>query len=768
MNINLNTEISKINRLSKDHAIGLKKLKIHTINDLLNYLPARYADERENKNIQNLTKGEPVILFGEIKNLQTKRSFKGHVPMSEGKLVDATGSIKLVWFHQAYIAKMYQDGDFVKVGGIVQEKNGIYSLLNPSIERVSRDHIFYENNIFAEVDAQNKNLKEMIPVYKETKGVSSNFLHTLIKKVIHEHNILEEVKNFDPIPKNVLESLHLPALDKAYLYIHLPKGKDIKKLEEQILVARKRFSFEEIFYIQLIKQIEREKAKESLSYKIDTKYTSGFVKKLENRFKFKLTGAQARAVSSITNNLEKSEPMGRLLEGDVGSGKTLVAAIISYITAHYENRDRETNKKLQVAIMAPTEILAAQHFESFINFFKDEYVEIGLLTGKTCKKYPSKINKEKATDISKAQLKKWVEEGNISIVIGTHALIQKTLSFQNLALVIIDEQHRFGVKQRAALANKKSSNTKVIVANDIRNKTNKKLKIVEQKEKLPHLLSMTATPIPRTLALTIFGDLDLTIIDELPKNRKPIITKIEKEKDRESVYKEIMEEIKKGYQAYVVVPRIDELDEEDMQTAKKLNLRSVASEVKNLEEFLARCGAKNIKVFGMHSKIKKDEKENIMQDFADNKIQILVSTSVVEVGVNVPNATRMIIEGAERFGLAQLHQLRGRIGRGERESVCYLFTNSTSDITSERLSSLLKAKNGFELAEYDLNQRGIGSLVSGKQWGVSDIAMEAIKNLKLVEIAKEEAQKIIKIDPSLKKHLLLKNLIEDKEKAHME
>ncbi len=768
MNINLNTEISKINRLSKEHAIGLKKLKIHTINDLLNYLPARYSDERKNKNIQNLTKGEPVILFGEIKNLQTKRSFKGHVPMSEGKLVDATGSIKLVWFHQAYIAKMYQDGDFVKVGGIVQEKNGIYSLLNPSIEKVSRDHIFYENNIFAEVDAQNKNLKEMIPVYKETKGVSSNFLHTLIKKVIHEYNILEEVKNFDPIPKNVLESLHLPALDKAYLYIHLPKGKDIKKVEEQILVARKRFSFEEIFYIQLIKQIEREKAKESLSYKLDSKYGTEFIKKLENRFKFKLTGAQARAVSSIGENLEKSEPMGRLLEGDVGSGKTLVAAIISYIATHYENRDRDTNKKLQVAIMAPTEILAAQHFESFMNFFKDEYIEIGLLTGKTTKKYPSKTNKEKATNISKVQLKKWVEEGNISIVIGTHALIQKTLSFQNLALVIIDEQHRFGVKQRAALANKKSSNTKVIVANDIRNKTNKKLKIVEQKEKLPHLLSMTATPIPRTLALTIFGDLDLTIIDELPKNRKPIITKIEKEKDREIVYKEIMEEIKKGYQSYVVVPRIDELDEEEMQTAKKLNLRSVTSEVKNLEEFLARHGAKNIKVFGMHSKIKKDEKESIMQDFADNKIQILVSTSVVEVGVNVPNATRMIIEGAERFGLAQLHQLRGRIGRGERESVCYIFTNSTSDITNERLSSLLKAKNGFELAEYDLNQRGIGSLVSGKQWGVSDIAMEAIKNLKLVEIAREEAKKIVKGDADLEKHILLKNLIEEKEKAHME
>lgn len=772
--ITLNTEISKINRLSKEHALGLKKLKIDTVRDLLNYLPVRYADERENKNIENLEKGEKVTLFGEIKNLKIKRSFKGHIPMCEGKLVDATGSIKLVWFHQAYIAKMYEDGEFVKVSGLVQEKNNIFSLLNPSIEKASRDHVFYENNIFEDIEDKEKRIKELIPIYKETKGVSSNYLNILVKKVLSNKNLLNELAKNDPLPKNILSSLHLPLLDKALLYIHLPKAKDIKKTGEQILVAKKRFSFEEIFYLQLLKQAERIKAKESLSYslEVDKKeaehLNQSFINKIEKQFKFKLTKAQLSAIQNISKDLGKSEPMGRLLEGDVGSGKTLVAAAVAHLVTHYNNRDRESGKKLQVAVMAPTEILATQHFESFINFFKNEPIEIGLLTGKICKKFPSKINPNNSTNISKPQLKRMVEEGNVSIIIGTHALIQKTLSFQNLALAIIDEQHRFGVKQRAALANKKSSSTKVLAANDLKNLTNKRQKLTIQKEKLPHLLSMTATPIPRTLALTIFGDLDLTVLDELPKNRKPIITKIEKEKDRERVYLEILKEIKNGYQVYVVVPRIDELDEEDLQNAKKLNLRSVASEVKNLEEFFNKRNNSEIKIFGMHSKIKKEDKESIMQDFAENKIQILVSTSVIEVGVNVPNATRMIIEGGERFGLAQLHQLRGRIGRGERESVCYLFTNSTSDITVNRLSSLLKSKNGFELAEMDLEQRGIGSLISGKQWGVSDLAMEAIKNLKLVEIAREEAKNILEKDLSLQKHPLLKEMVQEKEKAHME
>ena len=782
-NINLNTPISKINRLSKEHAIALKKLNLETIRDLLFYFPARYMDERENSSIQNLAKGAKVILYGEISNLKIKRSFRGHVPMCEAKFVDMSGSIKLVWFHQAYIAKMYGENEFVKVSGTVSEKDGQYSIMNPGIEKASRDHIFFENSILENIkppqtDYSQLPLKEgeqnpsfeIIPIYRETKGITSNYIYTLIKKIILEYKILEQIKHEDPIPKSVLENFHLPTIDKALLYLHIPKGKSKEEGEKQILGARKRFSFEEIFYIQILKQIERQKAKECLAYNINSGkvVVDSLLKELKTKFNLTLTNAQINAINTISKDLERDEPMSRLLEGDVGSGKTLVAEIVAYLVTHNLNRDKDTDRKLQVAYMAPTEILATQHFESFCSFFKGSGLEIGLLTSKTCKKFPSKSNPNKPTDISKPQLKKWIATGDISILIGTHSLISESVAFQNLALAIIDEQHRFGVKQRAALANKKSSSTTIIPANDIKNLTNKKQKIVNKKEKLPHLLSMTATPIPRTLALTIFGDLDLVILDELPKGRKPIETFIETEINREKVYRDLKKEIEAGYQAYVITPRISELDEEEMQKARSLKLRSTASELKNLEEFFNEKEKMNINIQAIHSKLKKEEKEEIMQDFASGKIKILVSTSLVEVGVNVPNASRMIIEGAERFGLAQLHQLRGRIGRGERESVCYLFTNSDGEVTAERLSALKKAKNGFELAELDLNQRGIGSLMSGKQWGVSDLAMEAIKNLKLVEAAREEAKKIVNEDKDLKNHPQLSKILLDKEKAHME
>lgn len=764
----LETEIAKITKLSKEHILGLKKLKIETVEDLLNYLPTRYADERESRNIQNLKAGEKLTLFGELYNLQTKRSFKGHIPMSEAKLRDSTGSLKLVWFHQAYLAKIYQEGDFVKVTGLVSEKQGNFSMLNPSLERVSREHIFEEESLFQGLENSKKSFQELIPIYKETKGVSSQYLTFLIKRVLGAKDFLKEISQRDPLPAEVLTKLHLPTLEQAYLYLHLPKAKKLEKVREQVLIARKRFAFQEIFYLQVLKQTERAKAKESLAYPLKTSFGKNFIQELEQNFKFRLTKDQLGAIANLSRDLEKKEPMGRLLEGDVGSGKTLVAGVITYLATHYENRDTVTGKRLQVAIMAPTEILATQHFQSFLKFFKNTKVEIGLLTSKISKKYPSKTDPLKSTKISKPQLKKWVLEGQVSIVIGTHALIQKTLNFQNLALVIIDEQHRFGVKQRAKLANKQSMEVKTLAANDLANLTQQKQKIILEKNKLPHLLSMTATPIPRTLALTIFGDLDLTLITELPKNRKPILTKLARESERESIYQEILAELKQGYQAYIVVPRIQELDEEAKQGSKKLDLRSVSSEVENLTKFLIKNNSPQIKVVGMHSKIKKEEKESLMQEFLENKIQILVSTSVIEVGVDVPNVTRMIIEGAERFGLAQLHQLRGRIGRGERESVCYLFSSATSEITQERLQSLLKAKNGFELAEYDLNQRGIGALMSGKQWGVSDLAMEAIKNLKLVEVAKEEAKILVKKDATLKNHSLLFSKIQKREKAHLE
>ncbi|MFA5022797.1 MAG: DEAD/DEAH box helicase, partial [Candidatus Paceibacterota bacterium] len=428
------------------------------------------------------------------------------------------------------------------------------------------------------------------------------------------------------------------------------------------------------------------------------------------------------------------KPMVRLLEGDVGSGKTMVAAATTFAMVR---------AGLEVSYMAPTEILARQHFESFIKYFEHMNIQVGLITGKECKKFPSKINPHESTHISKPQLLKWVANGEIPILVGTHALIQKQVKFKNLAYAIIDEQHRFGVLQRARLVRKNGADQKSSAS-------------------LPHLLSMTATPIPRTLALTVFGDLDLTLLDQMPAGRKPIITKIVGPDKRDEAYEHIRTELKAGRQAYVICPRIDEPDpdKEMAVQAKSAKAETVRLQDKIFPEFTVEV---------MHSKLKPKDKEDTMQQFVAGEIDILVSTSVIEVGVNVPNATIIIIEGAERFGLAQLHQLRGRVLRSNHQAYCYIFSETRSQKSMDRLKALVNAKNGFELAEHDLALRGSGTIVGGKQWGISDIGMEAIKNLKMVEAARTEAEKIINADPDLSQHpSFLARLASQKQEIHFE
>lgn len=723
----LQTPISSLARLSTAHAQGLEKLGLLNVRDLLFYFPTRYADMTEITRTDTLQKGQAVTLYGEMVKVEVKRSFRGHVPMTSAYIKDTHGKLRLVWFNQAYIGKMYPDETLVKVSGIVQEDSRGHFLSNPLIEKISAipEQTY---SLFKETD-ETKDISYLTPIYRETKGVSSLYLSTLIKKAV-QNGALNEVE--DPIPENITEKLHLPKLKDALLYIHFPK-------EEKLTVAaRKRFAFEEVFYMQLKNWRERHLAKEYLSYPITTNEKE--LKRFIQTFSFTPTDAQRDAITSILADLQHGEPMGRLLEGDVGSGKTFVAATVAHQVISTKS---DTGTPLQVAYMAPTEILAKQHFESFIDYFKKEGATcngIGLLTGSGCKKYPNKEGTD-STSVSKKQLITWLQDGKVSIVIGTHALIQKSVTFANLALIIIDEQHRFGVKQRAELIRRHSGNTK--------------------ETKVPHLLSMTATPIPRTLALTLFGDLDLTVIDSMPKERKPIMTKIIPSIKRNEMYEHVRKELQNGRQVYVICPRIDEEDEEEMQ---KRTLKSVKEEAKRLAEIIFPEFVVDI----IHSKMKKEEKEEVMQDFLDKKSDILVATSVVEVGVNIPNATVIIIEHAERFGLAQLHQLRGRVGRAEHQSYCYLFTESTSDTTLSRLNALITAKNGFELAELDMKQRGIGTLIDGKQWGLSDISMEAIKNPKLVQIAKEEAKKVIDKDPDLLNHPLLQEIITTKEHVHME
>ncbi|HVM59149.1 MAG TPA: DEAD/DEAH box helicase, partial [Candidatus Paceibacterota bacterium] len=442
-------------------------------------------------------------------------------------------------------------------------------------------------------------------------------------------------------------------------------------------------------------------------------------------FPFPATRAQTRAIDAIVADFEKAHPMLRLLEGDVGSGKTAVAAATAYLVATSTPPNRIAGT-LQVAYLCPTEILAKQHFSTFVSYFRTHPIPIGLITGSECRVFPSKVRYEESAKLSKATFKKRVADGLIPIVIGTHALIEKSVAFKHLAYAIIDEQHRFGTAHRKRLVTKDSVS--------------------------PHLLSMTATPIPRTLALTIYGDLDITLLDEMPAGRKPVITEVLGPKERERAYARVRQELAAGRQAYVICPRIDEPDP-DKELA--LQAKSVKAEAERLKKEVFPDAAIGI----LHSKMKPAEKEEVMSRFAAGEIQILVATSVVEVGVNVPNATVILIEGAERFGLSQLHQLRGRVIRSTHQAYCFALPETFGQATRDRMKALTTAKNGFELAEYDLSLRGTGELTGGKQWGVSDIAMEALQNLKMVEAARTEAARLIKEDPTLSRYPALRTRV---------
>lgn len=707
-------------RILPVQASALKRLGISTVEDLLYYFPARYGDIADVKSIDSLVKGETSVVFGTISKLKTSKGFRSRIPMSEAWIADSTGKVKIVWFHQAYLAKMISENMPVRVEGKVsQKKSGELYFSNPKVENVGKIGA-PGNSLFG----KDGDAHSLYPVYPETRGLTSNWIYHKLQNIFAS-GILDTLE--DSIPDEILKKYSLPSLRTALVWIHAPQNtEDAEK-------ARKRFAFEEIFFIQLEKQKSRHEFKEQNAFVIEKKIAD--VEKFIERFPFVATKAQRKSIEEILADFAKGSPMSRLLEGDVGSGKTAVAATVAYAitTSRPKGQDFGT---LQTAYMAPTEILAQQHFESFIKYFRHMPINIGLITGSGCRKFPSKVNPEGWTDISRAQLLKWVASGEISILIGTHALIQKAVKFKHLALAIIDEQHRFGTAQRQKLASK----------TDI----------------APHLLSMTATPIPRTLALTLYGDLDLSLLDEMPAGRKQIITEIILPGARNEMYAKVREQLADGRQAYIICPRINEPDPEK-ETA--ILAKSVKEEAVRLKKDI--FPEYNIDI--LHSKMTPDAKEQTMLDFKDKKIDILVATSVVEVGVNVENASVIIIEGAERFGLAQLHQLRGRVLRGTHQPYCFVYAETSSDKTVERLKALKTAKNGFELAEFDLKQRGAGELYGRKQWGISDLAMEAIKNLKMVSVAREEAAKVIETDPTLQTFPLLKAHLEKTEnKIHFE
>lgn len=722
--MNLQDKLESHFRITPQQKTGLKKLRIETVEDLIRYYPIRYGDVSKAITISSLKKGDNAAIFGKIINLDTSKGFRSRVTMAKARVEDSTGSVGVVWFNQPYIAKMIHADARVRVEGRVSEdKNGRLYFSNPKIEEVSEIPEIAGESLFATNEKYSDAPATLYPVYPETRFITSNWIFHHIQKCFRG-GVLKGIE--DPIPDEILKKYSLPTFSTAIVWIHAPrKTRDFE-------AARKRFSFEEVFVIQLQKQIERAKLSKMKSVAISNAVHQ--TKEFTKRLPFGLTSAQTKAIDTIAKEMEMGHPMSRLLEGDVGSGKTAVAAATSYSVVHSHPEGREFGN-LQIAYMAPTEILATQHFESFISFFRHLPIEMALITGSVCKKFPSKVNPNGTTDISKTQMLKWIGEGKISLVIGTHALIQKKVKFKNLAYVIIDEQHRFGVNQRQKLARKDGV--------------------------IPHLLSMTATPIPRTLALTIYGDLDLSILDEMPKGRKQTVTKIVEARDRKLIYEEIEKELVAGRQLYVICPRIDEPDP-DLE--HRLEAKSVKVEAKRLKEDVF----PEYSIGLLHGKMKPKEKDSMMKDFLNKRIDILCATSVVEVGVNVPNASVMIIEGAERFGLAQLHQLRGRIIRGEHQPYCYAFLEKSGDKTVERLRAFKTAKNGFELSELDMQQRGVGGLSDGKQWGVSDIAMEALRNLKMVEAARTEAKAIVETDIELKNFAELRKLIDAKKLVHFE
>lgn len=712
-------------RLDENQKRALRRLKIFSVADMLFHFPVRYSDISEVKNIADLAPGDMATVYGKVSKLKTKKSFRSRIPMGEGEIEDLSGKIRITWFHQAYLAKMIKEGETVKLTGkVAQGKNGLY-LTNPEFEKTPDMPIDSHDTLF-KVQQSEKNFQAVLgfcyPIYPETRGVTSKWFYHAIEKILREKTLygLE-----DYIPADILKKYHLPTLKTALVWIHKPKNK------EDAESARKRFAFEEVFCIQLERQHDKFEYRKNKSFRIKPKEED--VEEFLGRFPFNATNSQEKSIRTILGDMEKSFPMSRLLEGDVGSGKTAVAATASYVTVQERPEDKngkaQTFGNLQVAYMAPTEILSTQHFESFIQYFRHLPINIGLITGSGCRKFPSKVNPGGWTDISRAQLLKWVANGEIPILIGTHALIEKTVKFKNLALVVIDEQHRFGTAQRR--------------------------KLVRKDNIAPHLLSMTATPIPRTLALTIYGDLDLSLLDEMPAGRKQIVTEIITPDKRDDTYEKIREELKAGRQLYVICPRIFEPDPEKEMA---LNVKSAVEEAKRLKKEVFR----EYEIGVLHSKMSKEKKEDVMEEFTKGNINILCATSVVEVGVNVPNATVIIIEGAERFGLAQLHQLRGRVIRSTHQAYCYVFAEAKSEKTIGRLKALKTARNGFELAELDLTLRGAGELGGTKQWGITDLGMEAIKNIKMVEAARTEAIRLIEEDPELTNYPLLKTKVKQK------
>ena len=653
----LTTPLEQIKGVGPKTAQALTVAGLTTVSDALNFLPRAYDDYSTAVNIADLQPGK-VTVKARCESVSTRVVRRG-LRITTAVLADKSGKVKAVWFNQPYReTQLKSDAEFIFSGQFGMQYNR-YQINNPSVELAKE---------IAKTAAENNS--GIQPVYKSIKDIRPKTVQDLMKNIRPIMDFLPET-----LPENIIRRQKLVSRSEAVKFLHAPKT------HEEISRGRERLAFEELFEMILAAQFNKQEQTRLTGWKIP--FNKSVVKNFVDQLPFPLTNAQRRAAWQILQDLESDHPMNRLLQGDVGSGKTVVAGLVAAEVA---------KAGFQTAIMAPTEILAQQHAKTLDELLSPFGVSVALLTGHV-------------KGAARSQLLDNLASGNIDVVVGTHALIQEKVAYHKLGFAVIDEQHRFGVKQRQAL--------------------------LEKSDFMPHLLSMTATPIPRSLALTLYGELDISILDELPSGRQPIQTKIWSPASAPKLYESIENELAKGRQAYVICPLIDDNPDNDK--------KSVEAEYNKLSKTIF----SHRRVGLLHGKLPAEEKAEVMQKFADGELDMLVSTTVVEVGVNVPNATVMLIENADNFGLSQLHQLRGRVGRGKHQSFCHLMM-SGHDKPSQRLREIEKSQDGFYLAEVDLKLRGPGEIYGKMQHGDLNLKIASLADTALIARAQTEAERFVK------------------------
>ena len=653
----LKQSVTKLKGIGPKKAALLEKLGIYTLEDLLLHYPRDYQDRRSVCSISELQEDKPVLVQGTVKSVKSDPYRPGRKQILRVFVVDKTGGMEVLFFNARYLAQQFRTGGTYDFYGRAVQNKGKWQMIHPDFS-----------------ESENGDIRCILPIYSTTAGLGQKEIRTWQRMLLDQLGSME-----DYLPQEIIERNNLCSIDYAVKNVHFPMDKT------PLLQGKYRLIFDELLALQTGMLTARH-------HTMDNKTGIIFNNSAENEYisglSYPLTGAQNRVVKEIAEDLKSGKVMNRLVQGDVGSGKTVVAEIALY---------KAVKSGFQGVMMAPTEILAKQHFEGLSRGFEPYGVTVGLLTG-------SQTAAQKREVLSK------LESGEIQILVGTHAIIQPDVKFDKLGLVITDEQHRFGVKQRTALSEKGEN---------------------------PHILVMTATPIPRTLAVILYGDLDVSIIDELPPGRQKIITQSITESQRDKYYSFVEDQISEGRQAYVVAPLIEESEVLDVKSAEEL-----------YGEISDRFSTYTVAL--LHGAMKQKEKDEIMERFYNNEIQILVSTVVIEVGINVPNATMMIIENAERFGLAQLHQLRGRVGRGKYQSYCILVSQGKSEIAKKRAELMVESQDGFYIAEQDLQLRGPGEIFGTRQHGVPDLAIaDLAKHMKILYEVKKEADLIMDVDPFL-------------------